>query len=281
MMTLEEIKKLNKQFIEDNCIATKYYGTELLTKNGKHIGVDLMLSDEGLELQISKVIAVNMEDKMWETFAFEDININKFENDYELDKYLEYIIDIYEHRFKDDIDEEGFVINREVAKSIGGMIYKGIYVQYLEDTNTLIFTIHNEDNTYDDSDDIDTIVYRNYTQKEIEKHIDSLINTLIREEKVEKIYHLKNTYNDHDEYTTDENKILMIYIDELAQCVDNHLTTNNFGEYEYKNATGWLYEIMILCGKYNRGEININEIIEKLNKEHNWCIEVEIKRGEE
>ena len=49
-------------------------------------------------------------------------------------------------------------------------------------------------------------------------------------------------------------------------------------KYEYKNATGWLYEIMILCGKYNRGEININEIIEKLNKEHNWCIETEIRK---
>lgn len=281
MMTLEEIKKLNEEF-EKNCnISTKYYGTELLTKNGKHIGVDLMLNEEGLELQVSKVVDYDRDNKVWETFAFEDININKFRNDEELNKYLDYVIDIYESRVKNDIDEEGFVINREGAKLINGMVYKGIYVQYLYDTNTLLFTIHNEDNTYDDSDDIDTLVYRNYTRNEVEKHIDNLIKNFIDEKKAKKVYHLKNTYNDHDEYTTDENKILMIYIDELAQCVDNHLTINNFGEYEYKNATGWLYEIMTLCGKYNRGKININEIIEKLNKEHNWCIEVEIKREEE
>lgn len=281
MMSLDEIKELNNKWQKDKNIAYEYNGTELQTLNGEHIGVDLMLSDEGLELQICKVIGFNNQnEKMWETFALENIDINKFKTDYELSKYLEYIVDIYEKRIKNDIDEEGFVINRKMAQSINGMIYKGIYVQYLEDTNTLIFTIHNEYNTYNDSDDIDTIVYRNYTQKEIEKHIDSLVNNLIKEKKVKKIYHLKNTYNDYDEYTTDENKIIMIYIDEMAQCCENNLTLNNFGKYEYDNASGWLNQIMLLCGKYNRGEIDINEIIEQLNKEHFWSIEVYIKESE-
>lgn len=281
MMSLDEIKELNNKWQKDKNIAYEYNGTELQTLNGEHIGVDLMLSDEGLELQVCKVIGFNNQDeKMWETFALENIDINKFKTDYELSKYLEYIVDIYEKRIQNDIDEEGFVINRKMAQSINGMIYKGIYVQYLEDTNTLIFTIHNEYNTYNDSDDIDTIVYRNYTQKEIEKHIDSLVNNLIKEKKVKKIYHLKNTYNDYDEYTTDENKIIMIYIDEMAQCCENNLTLNNFGKYEYDNASGWLNQIMLLCGKYNRGEIDINEIIEQLNKEHFWSIEVYIKESE-
>lgn len=43
---------------------------------------------------------------------------------------------------------------------------------------------------------------------------------------------------------------------------------------------GWLNQIMLLCGKYNRDEVDINEIIKELNKEHNWSIEIEIKRGE-
>ena len=125
---------------------------------------------------------------------------------------------------------------------------------------------------------LDYLVFRNYTKEDIKKHIDSLVNNLIRENKVKKVYHLKNTYNDHDEYTTDENKIIMIYVDEMAQCCENNLTLNNFDKYEYDNAIGWLNQIMVLCGKYNKGEINIDEIIEQLNKEHFWSIEVEIKR---
>lgn len=281
-MTLKEIKELNDRFKKNEEDMSKFYGNELLLKDGKHIGVDLMLNDEGLELQISKVNEINYTkngmEKLWETFAFENIDINKFQNDYELNKYLEYVVDIYEDRVKNDIDEEGFVINRDLAYKINGMIYKGIYVQYLSDTNTLIFTIDNEDKSFDDSDNLDCIVYRNYSQFNIEKHIDTLIKNLIDEGKVEKLYHLKNTYNDHDEYTTDENKIIMIYIDEMTQCAENNICRNNFEEEEYRNAMGWLNQIMLLCGKYNRGEIDINEIIEKLNKEHFWSIETEIKR---
>lgn len=282
-MKLEEIKKLNKEFKENNDIVYKYYGNELRTLNGEHIGVDLMLNDEGLELQISKVNEINYTkngmEKLWETFAFESINIDKFENEYELTKYLEYVVDIYENRVKNDIDEEGFVINRDLARDINYMEYRGLQVHYLYDTNTLLFSyIKNGD--LDDEDDLDCMVFRNYTKEDIKKHIDNLVNNLIREKKVEKIYHLKNTFNDHDEYTTDENKIIMIYIDEMTQCAENNICRNNFEEEEYRNAMGWLNQIMLLCGKFNRNEIDINKIIEKLNKEHNWAIEIEIKKGE-
>lgn len=282
MMSLKDLKDLNKQFKKDKKgIAFAYNGTPFRTLDKEHIGVDLMLSDEGFELQVSKVNNINYTknglEKLWETFAFENINIDKFETEYELTKYLEYVVDIYENRVKNDIDEEGFVINRDLARDIDYMEYRGIQVHYLCDTNTLLFSyIKNGD--LNDEDDLDCLVFRNYTKDDIKKHIDSLANNLIRENKVEKVYHLKNTFNDHDEYTTDENKIIMIYIDEMTQCAENHLTLNNFGKYEYENASGWLNQIMVLCGKYNRGKINIDEIIEQLNKEHFWSIEVEIKR---
>lgn len=181
MMSLKDIKELNNKFKKNKEIAYKYDGTELRTLNGEHIGLDLMLSDEGLELQICKVNEINYtkngKEKIWETFAFEEINIDKFETDYELDKYLEYIVDFYENRVKNDIDEEGFVINRDLAQSIDYMEYKGILVQYIYDTNTLIFSLANKE-TLNDSDDLDTIVYRNYTRRDIETKIDTLIKNL-------------------------------------------------------------------------------------------------------
>lgn len=284
MMSLKDIKELNNKFKKNKEIAYKYDGTELRTLNGEHIGLDLMLSDEGLELQICKVNEINYtkngKEKIWETFAFEEINIDKFETDEELDKYLEYVVNFYENRVKNDIDEEGFVINRDLVKEINYMEYKGILVQYIYDTNTLIFSLANKE-ILNDSDDLDCIVYRNYTKEEVEKHIDILVKNLIEENKIEKVYHLKNTFNDHDEYTTDENKIIMIYIDEMTQCAENNICRNNFEEEEYRNAMGWLNQIMLLCGKFNRNEIDINKIIEKLNKEHNWAIEIEIKKESE
>jgi hypothetical protein len=291
MMTLKEIQELNEEFKKNNNIAYDYNGTELQTLNGEHIGVDLMLSDEGLELQICKVSKINYkmqewenghieEEKIWETFALESIDIDSIDSDEELEEYLQSRINYYEEQYKNDIDEEGFVINRSLANKIGGLEYKGIYVQYLYDTNTMVFTIDNKDKSFDDCDDIDCIVYRNETQSEIEKHIDNLVDDLIKRKKVEKVYHLKNTYNEHDEYTTDETKIIMIYIDEMAQCCENNISMN-IEKDEYESAKGWLYDIMLLCGKYNRGEIDINEIIEQLNKEHFWSIEVGLKRVKE
>ena len=189
-MTLKEIKELNDRFKKNEEDMSKFYGNELLSKDGKHIGVDLMLNDEGLELQICKVNEINDtkngKEKIWETFAFEEINIDKFETDEELDKYLEYVVDFYENRVKNDIDEEGFVINRDLARNIDYMEYKGIQVHYIYDTNTLLFSYANKE-TLNDSDDLDTIVYRNYTKEDIEKHIDTELKKCIVENQQEKL----------------------------------------------------------------------------------------------
>lgn len=80
-----------------------------------------------------------------------------------------------------DYDEEGFMINRNLAYTIDYMEYKGILVQYIYDTNTVLFTIKNDDNVYNDSDDIDTIVYRNYTKEDIKKYIDTELKEFIKE----------------------------------------------------------------------------------------------------
>lgn len=112
-----------------------------------------------------------------------------------------------------------------------------------------------------------------YKGIQVNKHIDE------KERNNKTIYHLHNDFNEHNEYTTDENRILMIYIDEMAQCVDNNISLN-IEEDEYKSATSWLYKIMLTCGEYSRNEINIDEIIEELNKEHNWLIEV-YKKGDD
>lgn len=190
MMSLKDIKELNNKFKKNKGIAYKYDGTELRTLNGEHIGLDLMLSDEGLELQICKVNKINYtkngKEKIWETFAFEEINIDKFETDEELDKYLEYVVDFYENRVKNDIDEEGFVINRDLARDIDYMEYKGILVQYVYDTNTLIFSLANKE-VLNDSDDLDIIVYRNYTQRYIEKYIDNNLQNFVVKNQQEKL----------------------------------------------------------------------------------------------
>jgi len=102
-MSLDEIKELNNKWQKDKNIAYEYNGTELQTLNGEHIGVDLMLSDEGLELQVCKVIGFNNQnEKMWETFAIESIDIDKINSDNELENYLQERIDEYETEIKND-----------------------------------------------------------------------------------------------------------------------------------------------------------------------------------
>lgn len=90
-----------------------------------------------------------------------------------------------------------------------------------------------------------------------------------------RLYHLHNSFNEHDEYTTNINKIVMIYVDEMAQCSENNISLHTDEEH-LRYAEKWLEEIMILCGAYNRGELDIDKIIEKLNKEHYWLIDSEV-----
>jgi hypothetical protein len=94
-----------------------------------------------------------------------------------------------------------------------------------------------------------------------------------------RLYHLHNSFNEHDEYTTDINKIVMIYIDEMAQCSENNILSNTDEEH-LRYAEKWLEEIKVLCRAYNRNELDIDKIIEKLNKEYYWNIEVYDKREE-
>lgn len=176
--------------------------------------------------------------------------------------------------------EEDFLIDDKLANKVNGMIYKGIEVEYIWDTNTIVFCKARQESK-EDSNDFDTIVYRNYTENYLADYIETQLNKFFdeKERNNKTIYHLYNDYGKYNEYTTDENKIIMIYIDEMAQCVENNISMN-IEEDEYKSAISWLYKIMLTCGEYNRNEINIDKIIEELNKEHNWLIEV-YKKGDE
>ena len=120
-----------------------------------------------------------------------------------------------------------------------------------------------------------------YTEDYLANYIETQLNKFIDDEERNNktIYHLHNDYGEYNEYTTDENKIIMIYIDEMAQCVENNISMN-IEEDEYKSANGWLYKIMMTCGAYSRKTLDINKVIEELNKEHNWLIEV-YKKGDE
>ena len=201
--------------------------------------------------------------------------------DYEdlLTRYSIVVAEIDNTKVRYDM-EENFAINEKMANKINGMVYKGVEVEYVWDTNTILFHKAYKQNL-NDEDDFDCGVYRNYTDDYLANYIETQLNKFIddKERNNKTIYHLHNDFNEHNEYTTDENRILMIYLDEMAQCVDNNISLN-IEEDEYKSATSWLYKIMLTCGKYNRNEINIDEIIKELNKEHNWLIEV-YKKGDE
>lgn len=201
--------------------------------------------------------------------------------DYEdlLTRYTIVAVEIDNTKVRYDMEEK-FAINEKMANKINGMVYKGVEVEYVWDTNTILFhKAHKE--TLNDEDDFDCGVYRNYTDDYLANYIETQLNKFIDDEERNNktIYHLHNDYGEYNEYTTDENKIIMIYIDEMAQCVENNISMN-IEEDEYKSANGWLYKIMMTCGAYSRKTLDINKVIEELNKEHNWLIEV-YKKGDE
>ena len=66
--------------------------------------------------------------------------------------------------------EENFEINLEMAYKADNLHYKGVKTHYIEDTNTLIFSLDREESN--DADDLETIIYRNYTVNDIKLHID-------------------------------------------------------------------------------------------------------------
>lgn len=89
-------------------------------------------------------------------------------------RYAIFVVELEDENVRYD-EEEDFPINEELLKEVNGMIYKGIYVSYLVDTNTLLFTIYKENGEYDDYDDIDCMVFRNYDKAYIEEHIEKLL----------------------------------------------------------------------------------------------------------
>lgn len=202
-------------------------------------------------------------------------------DDYEdlLTRYSIVVVEVEDEKTRYDMEED-FPIDDKLANKVNGMIYKGIEVEYIWDTNTIVFCKARQESK-EDKYDYDTIVYRNYTEDYLANYIETQLNKYIdeKERNNKTIYHLHNDYGEYNEYTTDENRIIMIYIDEMAQCVENNISMN-IEEDEYKSANGWLYKIMMTCGAYSRNKIDINKVIEELNKEHNWLIEV-YKKGDE
>lgn len=98
-------------------------------------------------------------------------------DDYEdlLTRYSIVVIEIKKTRY--DM-EENFAIDDDLAKKINYMVYKGIQVRYIFDTNTIIFS---RENANLDEEDLDTIIYRNYTEKDLKKYIDTELNNYTKE----------------------------------------------------------------------------------------------------
>lgn len=79
--------------------------------------------------------------------------------------------------------DEHFEINHKKAKEANGIHYKGIKTAYIEDTNTLIFSLDKE--KLNDEDDLSTIVYRNYDVNEIKQFIDDILKNYKSNESME------------------------------------------------------------------------------------------------
>lgn len=86
-----------------------------------------------------------------------------------------------------------------------------------------------------------------------------------------KLYHLKNNYNDYDEFTSDVEKIRKIYINECLQVLDNNIYENSTKK-EVENIRFWLYESMKAIYGYNA-----DYFVKELNEKHNWLIETYIE----
>lgn len=66
--------------------------------------------------------------------------------------------------------EEYFEIDLNLAEKVNHLHYKGVKTEYIEDTNTLIFSKDND--IISDANDLDTIIYRNYTVEDVKKYIE-------------------------------------------------------------------------------------------------------------
>lgn len=78
-------------------------------------------------------------------------------------------------------EEENFPIDDKLAQEINYMVHKGIKVRYMYDTNTIIFS---RENATIDEEDLDTIIYRNYTKEDLMKYIETELSYFIDEKEV-------------------------------------------------------------------------------------------------
>ena len=77
-------------------------------------------------------------------------------------------------------EEENFPINEKMANKINGMIYKGIEVEYVYDTNTIIYCKANQ-SSKEDKYDYACDTYRNYTEEYLKNFIDTELKKYIEE----------------------------------------------------------------------------------------------------
>ena len=78
-------------------------------------------------------------------------------------------------------EEENFPIDDKLAQEINYMVHKGIQVRYMYDTNTIIFS---KENATIDEEDLDTIIYRNYTKEDLIEYIETELSYFIDEKEV-------------------------------------------------------------------------------------------------
>lgn len=93
--------------------------------------------------------------------------------------------------------EEHFEIDLNLAEKVNYLHYKGVKTEYIEDTNTLVFSKDNDITS--DANDLDTIIYRNYTIEDIKKYIEYNFQKIMYDE-LEPIY---SGYPTEDNYRKD------------------------------------------------------------------------------
>lgn len=149
--------------------------------------------------------------------------------------------------------EEKFEINLDRAYQVDGLHYKGVKTQYLEDTNTLIFS---RDKEYlNDEDDLDTIIYRNYTVDEIKQHIDYNFAKMLYDE-IDKIY---------SGYPTEET-----YRKNLVNIINRTKYDNMKSVCSKLGYALSPYDLIRITNKYKEGNKEFNEKAEYLLTDLNF-----------
>jgi len=149
--------------------------------------------------------------------------------------------------------EKKFEINLDMAYKVDYIHYKGVKTRYLHDTNTLIFSRDND--CPGDDDDLDTIVYRNYTVDEIKQYIDYNFAKMMYDE-IDEMY---------SGYPTEET-----YRKNLISNIDKTKYSNMKSVCSKLGYTISAYDLIRLANKYKEGNKELNEKIEYLLTDTNF-----------